>query len=70
MRLSITGLTGVGEGIIEMVLTLLAGVVIDRLGWFPIFAGAAVMPLGSLAALFFYVRRCNPVNPEEIMQRA
>jgi hypothetical protein len=57
----------VGEGIFNMVLTLLAGVIIDRFSWFPVFATASLMPLGSLAGLFLLVRKCRTVTSEEIL---
>ncbi|MGH9446798.1 MAG: MFS transporter [Terriglobia bacterium] len=63
----VTGATGVGEGVIDMAMTLLAGAVIDRFSWFPVFAAAALMPLGGLAGLFFEVRRCQPVPLQEIL---
>jgi ACS family hexuronate transporter-like MFS transporter len=65
----VTGLTGVGEGVIDMAMTLFTGIVVGRFGWFPVFAAAAVMPLGSVAALVFYVRACRPVSAEEMLSR-
>ncbi len=66
----VTGITGVGEGIIDMAMTLFTGVVVMRFSWFPVFAAAAVMPLGSFAALLFYVRRCRSLTPEELLSPA
>jgi MFS transporter, ACS family, aldohexuronate transporter len=63
----VTGLTGVGEGVINMAMTLLAGIVIDRFSWFPVFAAASMIPLGSLAGLFFLVRKCQPITTVEIL---
>jgi ACS family hexuronate transporter-like MFS transporter len=65
----VTGLTGVGEGVIDMAMTLFTGVVVERFSWFPVFVAAAVMPLGSLAALFLYVRQCRPINENEFSSR-
>jgi ACS family hexuronate transporter-like MFS transporter len=61
----VTGLTGVGEGIINMSLTLLAGAIIDRFSWFPVFATASLLPLGSLAGLYLLVRKCQTVTLAE-----
>ena len=58
----VTGITGVGEGIIDMAMTLFTGMVVERFSWFPVFATAAVMPLGSFAGLLLYVRRCRPLT--------
>jgi len=66
----VTGLTGVGEGVINMAMTLLAGIVIDRFSWFPMFAAASMIPLGSLAGLYFLVRKCLPVTTAEILSHS
>ena len=51
----ISGLTGMGEGVMNMILTLTTGIVVDRVGFGPVFAGAGLMPLFSAAALFLVV---------------
>jgi MFS transporter, ACS family, aldohexuronate transporter len=58
----VTGTTGVGEGIINMAMTLFTGVVVERFSWIPVFSAAALMPFGALAGLFFLVRRCERVR--------
>ncbi len=60
----VTGVTGVGEGVIDMAMTLLTGIVIQRFSWFPVFAVASLMPLGALAGLYLKVRTCQPVTIE------
>lgn len=61
----VTGLTGIGEGILNMVLTVATGVVVDRFSFGPVFIGAGCMPLISLAALFLLVRRCTKIPVEK-----
>ncbi len=58
----VTGLTGVGEGAMNMVLTLATGMVVDRFSFAPVFAGAGIMPVLSIVALFFVVGRIRPIN--------
>ncbi len=58
----VTGLTGVGEGVMNMALTLATGIVVDRYSFAPVFAGAGVMPLLSIMAMFFVVGRIRPID--------
>jgi MFS transporter, ACS family, aldohexuronate transporter len=58
----VTGTTGMGEGVINMAMTLFTGVVVDRFSWLPVFSAAAFMPFGALAGLFLLVRRSEPVR--------
>lgn len=58
----VTGLTGMGEGAMNMILTLATGVIVDRFSFTPVFAAAGVMPLLSIAALFWVVGRIQPVD--------
>jgi MFS transporter, ACS family, aldohexuronate transporter len=60
----VTGATGMGEGVINMVVTLFTGVVVERYSWIPVFSAAALMPLGAVAGLLFLVGRCQPVRSE------
>ena len=53
----VTGLTGMGEGVVNMALTITTGMVVDRYGFGPVFLGAGVLPLASILALFFVVGR-------------
>jgi MFS transporter, ACS family, aldohexuronate transporter len=57
----VAGLTGVGEGFIDMGMMLFTGMIIDRLSWAPVFMAVAFIPFGSLAAIFLVVRRCQPI---------
>jgi ACS family hexuronate transporter-like MFS transporter len=58
----IAGLTGAGEGAMNIVLTLATGVVVDRFSYVPVFAAAGLMPLLGVAALFAFIRRVEPVE--------
>jgi len=58
----VAGLAGLGEGIVNIVLTLATGVVVDRYSYYPVFAGAALLPALAVAALFVVVRRVEPVR--------
>jgi ACS family hexuronate transporter-like MFS transporter len=46
----VTGLTGVGEGLLNVVVTLTTGIIVDRFSFTPVFAGAGIMPLLSIFA--------------------
>ncbi|HVU33238.1 MAG TPA: MFS transporter [Opitutaceae bacterium] len=56
----VTGLTGVGDGVVSMIMMLVTGIVIDHFSYFPIFLGVGLFPLLvllSLAILVGPVRR-------------
>jgi len=53
----VSGMTGVGDGAMSMVMMLAAGRVVDRYSFTPVFAAAGLFPLLSLASLFVLVRR-------------
>jgi len=53
----ITGLTGLLEGVMNMILTLATGLVVDRFSYLPVFIAAGLMPALTLAAFFGLVRR-------------
>jgi len=57
----IAGVTGAGEGVMNIVLTLATGVVVDRFSYVPVFAAAGLMPLLGVAALFGLIRKVEPV---------
>jgi ACS family hexuronate transporter-like MFS transporter len=62
----VSGLTGVGDGIMSMTMMLLAGVIIDRHSYAWVFTGAAVLPVSALAALFLLVGKIRPIGLTEI----
>lgn len=61
------GLTGVGEGIVNIILTLSTGLILDRFSFVHVFLGASVLPLFSAALLFIVVESGktsrNPLLP-------
>lgn len=62
----VTGLTGMGEGVMNMALTLTTGIIVDRFSFAPVFAGAGLMPLLSIGALFLVVGRIRPISFEHL----
>lgn len=62
----VTGMTGIGEGIIDMTLVLLTGVIVDRFSFLPVFFSGSALPIMSIAALFLLVRRCELIRFEAV----
>lgn len=58
----VTGLTGAGEGVLNMILTLATGMIVDRFSYTPVFLAAGVMPLVSMGALFLLVGRIRRIS--------
>jgi len=56
----VTGLTGIGEGLVSMVLTIATGALIDRFSFGIVFIATGLMPLISVLALVLIVR--YPLN--------
>lgn len=52
----VSGITGIGDGGMSMILMLLTGVVVDRFSYLPVFIAAGLFPVVSLASLFGLVR--------------
>jgi ACS family hexuronate transporter-like MFS transporter len=50
------GLTGMGDGAVSMPLTLCAGIILDKFSFSAVFAGATILPLLSIAALYLLVK--------------
>jgi MFS transporter, ACS family, hexuronate transporter len=65
----VSGMTGVGDGIVSMLMMLLAGIVIDRFSYTPVFIAVGLLPLLSLTALMVLVGTIRPISMDEIMQR-
>jgi ACS family hexuronate transporter-like MFS transporter len=63
----IAGITGAGEGCVNIALTLATGVVVDRFSYVPVFAAAALMPWLAIIALFVLIRRIAPLEAPEDM---
>ncbi|HPT27267.1 MAG TPA: hypothetical protein PLZ95_12665, partial [Bryobacteraceae bacterium] len=58
---SLSGFTGAGEGIVNMVLMLGTGIVVERFSYLPVFLAAGLMPLLGFVALLVFVRKIEPV---------
>lgn len=61
----VTSLTGVGEGLMNMGMSLVTGFLIDHFSFLPVFVAASALPLFAMAGLFFLVRKCEPMLPSE-----
>jgi hypothetical protein len=53
----VNGITGVGEGVVNMVLMLATGVVVDHFSYLPGFVAAGLLPALGVLCLFALVRR-------------
>ncbi len=58
----LAGATGAGEGVVNMILMVAVGAVVDRFSYGPVFVAAGVMPLLALGAVFVLVRRIERVE--------
>jgi ACS family hexuronate transporter-like MFS transporter len=58
----ITGLTGMCEGAHTILVTLATGAVVERLGYWPVFAAMGLLPALAVAALFVFIRRIERVE--------
>jgi ACS family hexuronate transporter-like MFS transporter len=57
----VAGVTGVGEGIMNMTFMLATGIVVDRFRYLPVFVAAGVLPALGVASIFLLVRRIRLV---------
>jgi ACS family hexuronate transporter-like MFS transporter len=55
------GVTGVGEGIMNMTFMLATGIVVDHFRYLPVFVAAGILPALGVASIFFLVRRIRLV---------
>jgi ACS family hexuronate transporter-like MFS transporter len=62
----VSGLTGVGDAAMSMVMMLLTGIIVDRQSYTPVFVAAGTLPILALAALFVLVRKVQPINLSRI----
>jgi len=53
---SVTGLAGLSAGVMGTMFTLAAGLIVDRLSYFPVFIAAGVIPLIATAAVVILLR--------------
>jgi ACS family hexuronate transporter-like MFS transporter len=61
----VTSLSGVGEGIMNMVMSLATGFLVDHFSFLPVFMAGAGLPVASSLGLFALVRKCQPMPPAE-----
>jgi MFS transporter, ACS family, hexuronate transporter len=66
----VTSLTGVGEGLMNMMVSLATGYLVDHFSFLPVFIAAAALPVAALVGLFFLVRKCQPMLPCEFVPGA
>jgi ACS family hexuronate transporter-like MFS transporter len=57
----ITSLTGIGDGVMSMIIMLLTGVIVDHFSYVPVFIAVGLLPLLALTAFFVLVRKVRPV---------
>ena len=62
-------MTGVGDGVVSMCMMLLAGMVIDRFSYTPVFIAVGLLPVLSLSALMILVGQIRPISIAEILER-
>lgn len=65
----VSGMTGVGDGVVSMMMMLLTGIVIDRFSYTPVFIAVGLLPVLSLTALMVLVGTIRPISLAEIMRR-
>lgn len=58
----LTGLSGMCEGFINMGVQLATGIVVDRLGYLPVFMAAGLMPALAVSSVFTLVRRIERIG--------
>ncbi len=61
----VTSMTGVGEGVMNMALSLCTGYLVDHFSFLPVFITAAALPAAAIWALFYGVRKCQPILVSE-----
>jgi ACS family hexuronate transporter-like MFS transporter len=57
----IASLTGIGDGVMSMIIMLLTGIVVDHFSYVPVFIAAGLLPLLALTAFFVLIRKVRPV---------
>ena len=65
----VSGMTGVGDGVVSMLMMLLAGIVIDRYSYTPVFIAVGLLPVLSLTALFVLVGPIRPIAVADLLVR-
>jgi nitrate/nitrite transporter NarK len=65
----VNGIAGAGDSGAGVVTMLLTGIVVDRWSYFPVLIAAGVLPLLSLASMFIFVRKFEPVTLDMINRK-
>lgn len=65
----VSAMTGVGDGIVSMLMMLLTGIIIDRFSYTPVFIGVALLPVLALTSLIVLVGKIRPIPYADILQR-
>jgi ACS family hexuronate transporter-like MFS transporter len=58
----VSGITGMGDGAMSMIMMQVTGIVVDHFSYFAVFIAAGLLPLASLTAFFVFVRRVRRVE--------
>lgn len=58
----LAGLTGLGEGLVNMAVQLATGAAVDRFSYMPVFIGAGLMPAFAVLSVFVLVRKIERVE--------
>lgn len=61
---AVTGLAGLCEGSLNLILTLLTGAVVDRMGYLPVFVMAGLLPGLGVVALFGLIGKVKSLEQE------
>ena len=62
----VTSLTGVGEGLMNLAMSLSTGYLVEHFSFLPVFLTAAALPAAALWGLFSWVRKCQPLSLGEM----
>jgi len=62
----VSGLTGVGDGVMSMMMMVLTGITIDHYSYAWVFGAASLLPVSAVVALFLLVGRIRPISLTEI----
>jgi MFS transporter, ACS family, hexuronate transporter len=58
---SLSGVTGAGEGLVNMIMMLSTGIVVDHFSYLPVFIAAGLMPMLGFLVLIMVIRRIELV---------
>jgi ACS family hexuronate transporter-like MFS transporter len=61
----VTSFTGVGEGLMNMGMSLVTGFLVDHFSFLPVFVAASALPVSAMVGFFALVRKCGPMLPGE-----